>query len=75
MPRSNKQKQWAAGMHVTTVAFTPEEFALVKSTIAKVESCGVAGWVNAKGTNQGKTTVTRFIRNAVMATAECLVDE
>lgn len=73
MPRSKKQKEWAAGMYVTTVAFTPEEFALVRSAIAKVESGRIAGWVYNQGTNQGKTTVTRFIRNAVMATAECLV--
>lgn len=75
MPRSKKQKEWAAGMCVTTVAFTLEEFSLVKSAIAKVEERRVAGWVNEKGTNQGKTTVTRFIRNAVMTTAECFVNE
>ena len=75
MARSAKQKEWASKMYVATIAFSPQEFALVKAAIAKVASRGVAGWVYEKGTNQGKTTVTRFIRNAVLATAECLVNE
>lgn len=73
--RTKKQQEWQSKMYVTTIAFTPEEFALVKSAIARVEGRGIAGWVNERGLNKGKTTVTRFIRTAVLATAECLANE
>jgi hypothetical protein len=36
---------------------------------------GVAGWINDKGVNKGKTSITRFVRAATVAAAESLIEE